>query len=88
MLFYHIRHLGLVFLNNNGLQVVNNLRPCYGAHYNILETIGSQNEFDLIAPVDVIDASFESHDFIFLIRTVNHVGWGRHCTCNYYQLTA
>jgi hypothetical protein len=74
MLFYHMRHLGLVFLNNNGLQVVNDLRPCYSAYYDIPGAIGSQNEFDLIAPVDVIDVSFESDDFVFLVRTVDHVG--------------
>ena len=74
MLFYHIRHLGLVFLNNNGLQVINNLRPYYSAHYNIPGTIGSQNEFDLIAPVDIINDSLEGDDFVFLIRTVDHVG--------------
>jgi hypothetical protein len=74
MLFYHMRYLGLVFLNNNGLQVVNNLRPCYSAYCDISKAIGSQNEFDLIAPVDIINASFEGHDFVFLIRTVDHVG--------------
>jgi hypothetical protein len=68
-----MRHLGLIFLNSNGLQVVNDLRPYYSAHYNVLRAIGSQNEFDLVAPVDIIDASFESDDFVFLIRTVDHV---------------
>ena len=73
-----MRHLGLVFLNGNGLQVVNDLRPYCSAHYDIPRAIGSQNEFDLVAPVDVIDASLEGDDFVFLVQTVDHVGWDRH----------
>jgi hypothetical protein len=74
MLFYHMRHLGLIFLNNNGLQIINNLRPYYNAHCDIPRAINSQNEFDLVAPVDIINASLEGNDFMFLIRTVDHVG--------------
>jgi hypothetical protein len=78
MLFYHIRHLGLIFLNGNRLQVVNDLRLYYSAYCNIPGAIDSQNEFDLVAPVDIIDVSLEGDDFVFLVRTVDYVGWDRH----------
>jgi hypothetical protein len=73
-----MRHLGLVFLNNNRLQVVNDLRPYCNVYYNILKAIGFQNEFDLVASADVINVFFESDDFMFFIRTVNHIGYNRY----------
>jgi hypothetical protein len=69
-----MKHLSLVFLNGNRLQVINDLRSYYSAYYDIPGAIGSQNEFDLVASVDIINAFFESNDFVFLVRTVDHVG--------------